>query len=162
MSNMITMLLMRATSGVGKSTLAKQIKQYNESCHIKTEIFSTDNFWLLATGEYRFDAKRLGIAHEWNQRQVEIALDRQNIEERPDCVIIDNTNLRFEELIPYLKIAKNRGIPAFEVVPNTPWMYNTDELVKRNQHGVPRETIERMLKKFEPSLQSRITEYLLT
>ena len=159
---MKTMLIARSVAGAGKSYLCKQIKSYNESCHIKTEIFSTDNFWLLATGEYRFDPTRLGIAHAWNQRQVEIALDRENVAERPDCVIIDNTNLRFEELIPYLKIAKYRGIPAFEVVPNTPWMYNIDELVKRNQHGVPRETIERMLARFEASLQTRIMDYMLS
>lgn len=155
------MLICRGVPGQGKSFLAKQIQLYNNKVGIKTEIFSTDNFWMLADGTYRFDPARLGIAHQWNQRQVEIALDRENVSDIPDCVIIDNTNLRFEELIPYLKIAKYRGVSVFEVVPNTPWMYNIDECVKRNQHGVPREAIERMMKKFETSLQTRITEYLL-
>lgn len=156
---MQTMVIMKGCPGSGKSFLAKQIKTYNERCNIKTEIFSTDNFWLLATGEYRFDPTRLGIAHAWNQQQVINAFERYGYAQ-PDCVIIDNTNLTFGEVKPYLDIAKSYKIAVFEVVPNTPWAYNVDELVKRNQHGVPRETIERMLNKFEPNLQTRIMEYI--
>lgn len=157
---MKTMLIMRGIPGQGKSFLAQQIESYNPSW-VKTEIFSTDNFWKLSDGTYRFDMKRLGIAHEWNQQQVKNAYARHAYAV-PECVIIDNTNLTFSEVKPYLDIAKNEKVAVFEVVPNTPWMYNVDELVKRNQHNVPRETIERMLKKFEPALQGRIMDYLLS
>ena len=153
------MLIMRGWPGSGKSFLAKQIQTYNEKCFIKTEIFSTDNYWMLKDGTYRFDATKLGVAHGWNQTKVDEALSRYGFAV-PDCIIIDNTNLTFKELIPYLDIAKSYKVSAFEVVPNTPWMYNTQECVDRNQHCVPFEAIERMMKKFEPSLQTRITEYM--
>lgn len=156
---MKTMLIMRGWPGSGKSYLAKQTEALANKCLLNCEIFSTDNFWMLADGTYRFDPTRLGIAHEWNRTQVSNACKRYPYA-IPECVIIDNTNLTFKEFVPYLDIAKLNKFMVFEVVPNTPWMYNTQECVERNQHGVPFDAIKRMQDKFQPSLQSKITEYM--
>ena len=157
---MKTMILTRGWPGSGKSYLSKQIAQKAANNNIRCETFSTDNYWM-QNGDYIFNPTKLSIAHKWNQDNVRFACEEKLGFAKPELVIVDNTNLTFKELIPYLNIAKKNNYIPFEVVPNTPWMYNIQECVDRNQHGVPSEAIERMMKKFEPNLQARIMEYIL-
>jgi predicted kinase len=149
-------LLMRGCPSSGKSYLANKILEEKIALGKTAVIRSTDNYWYLEDGTYKFDINKLSIAHKWNQ-----LLCREDAENKIQYIIIDNTNLKFKDILPYLNIAKEFGYDVGEVIPDTPWMQDAQECFKRNAHNVPFEVIERMQKTFRlfPSLKKRINEY---
>ena len=69
MNSKMPVFLIRGIPGAGKSTFAKALKNAldNEGKWSQSGIFETDNFFVDSkTGEYKFNANLLGIAHEWN------------------------------------------------------------------------------------------------
>ena len=124
---------MRGLPGSGKSTKAESLA----GTRVSADMFFMED------GEYKFDRTKLGQAHAWCQASAE---GRLKAGVYP--VIVDNTNLSQSELMVYAKIAKSAGA-AFEVAYSpAPWAMDVDECTKRNTHGVPRESIERMLSRF--------------
>lgn len=153
---MKTMWLCRGISGSGKSTLAKRLKAFyeQESNNDLIEILSTDDFFN-KNGIYKFDREQLHHAHQWNINRCH---QRCSVGFH---VIIDNTNTTWKEILPYLDIAKAYKYNVVEVIPNTSWKNDPGDCFVKNVHGVSLETITSMIKRFQPNLQSRITEYLL-
>ena len=132
--------LCRGCPGSGKSFIARKLVGNGQ-------IFSTDDYWYIKNGTYNFDITKLGVAHKWNQRRVEKAV-AVNI----TSIVIDNTNVTLKDAKTYSLAFKKALINNYEikiVVPETEWAFNLEELLKRNSHNVPRETIERMLNKWE-------------
>jgi NEDD4-binding protein 2 len=78
-----TLYILRGISGSGKSYLSKQIIKEHDG---KGEIFSTDDYFM-KDGKYVFDGKKLGIAHDWNQKRSFEAMKKGITP-----IIIDNTN----------------------------------------------------------------------
>jgi hypothetical protein len=109
-----------------------------------TSYNSTDAYWVRPDGRYDWNFKLIGEAHEWN---------RQNVEEACRVglryVVVDNTNLIFKEIRPYVEMAKKYGYEVEIVESDAPWRYDAEECAKRNTHGVPLETIKKMLAKRE-------------
>jgi predicted kinase len=60
-------------------------------------------------------------------------------------VIIDNTNTNSKDRKKYEKLAEKYEAEVVFVEPEANWRYDLEELVKRNEKGVPRETIERQM-----------------
>ena len=125
--------LIGGPSGSGKTTLAKHIWRATAgSFH-----FETDNYFVDALGEYRFDATKLGDAHGSTQMMV-----RDTMLRHPNAdIIISNTFAAQWERKPYIDLAKHYG---YEWV----WMpmftsLNDEELAARNVHGVPVATIRK-------------------
>lgn len=123
-------ILMSGIPGSGKST-------FIEKHFPQADVCSADKFFM-ASGQYRFDASKLGAAHGECLR---------NFIHRVSCdpcetVVVDNTNLSALELAPYVAIANAFGI--------TPELYtlNVEPAIAaaRNVHGVPAAGIERMAK----------------
>ena len=87
------LVLMRGLPGSGKSTLAREIAGRDAGI-----ILSTDDFFIQHKdgpgGAYKFDARRLGEAHEWNQVRC-----HQAMRERQGLIIIDNTNLQVRRTV---------------------------------------------------------------
>ena len=135
--------LMRGVAGSGKSYLANLLE---EKYQFESQVFSADVYWLRPDGRYDFNPRLLGNAHEWN-----FNCFCQALKDEISHVIVDNTNTTAKECSPYIHKALKAGYKVYIVEPNTPWCLNVDELVKRNQHSVPREAIERMLSRWEPS-----------
>ena len=132
--------LCRGLPGSGKSFIARKLVGNGQ-------IFSTDDYWYIKNGTYDFDITKLGTAHKWNQRRVEKAV---NVGISP--IVIDNTNVTLKDAKTYKKAFENAitlGYKIKIVVPETEWVTNVDELFTRNSHNVPRETIEKMLNKWE-------------
>jgi NEDD4-binding protein 2 len=106
---------------------------------------SADDFFL-KSGTYQFDARLLKKAHdECKDKANKATRDGINL------IIIDNTCSQQWEMAPYLLIAKDRG---YRVVFRTIGKRDEDSLklyASRNEHGVPREAIDRMVKRFEPN-----------
>jgi NEDD4-binding protein 2 len=143
------LVLMHGLLGGGKSTLAQKLAKENNAV-----IYSTDNFWLI-DGEYKFDFKYLGDAHRWNQLNVLKALRSSY-----PYVIVDNTNLTWAECEKYVRMAFDFDYEVAIVEPDTPWKYDVEECFIRGTHGVPKETLEKMLARMESteSIYNKITE----
>ncbi|RUS85561.1 hypothetical protein EGW08_006704, partial [Elysia chlorotica] len=107
-------------------------------------VLSTDDFFS-QSGTYAFDRNDLGQAHEWNKKRA-----LQCVKQSKFPIIIDNTNTTLWELLPYavLAIEYRYDVQMFE--PDTPWRFKLGELVRRNTHSVPKETIQRMKERYEP------------
>ena len=125
-----TMLIIRGLAGSGKSTIVRRLEETfpgSVSC-------SADQFFLQpGTGEYQFDRSQLGAAHKWCQSKAEEACRN-----RANIVIVDNTNVKRWEMVPYFKLADKYRYSVVLVEPRTPWRFNIDELARRNRHGVDR------------------------
>ena len=133
------LIIMRGISGSGKSTLAKELGQNGI-------IFSTDDFFM-KNGKYMFDPKKIGEAHQWNLNRA-----IQAMQQEISPIVIDNTNTQAWEAKKYVEEGKKRGYKIEVREPNTPWKFDAEELAKRNTHGVPKASIEKMLNRWEPDL----------
>jgi predicted kinase len=128
--------ILRGISGSGKSTLARE--KFPEA-----KVFSTDDRFIVE-GQYRFNPASLGEAHHENQRLVEYAMQQGE-----PHIVVDNTNTRMWEMLPYARLAVAYGYQIDIVEPTTTWRFDVDELAKRNTHGVPRESIKNMVARYE-------------
>lgn len=120
--------------GSGKSHKAREIQQEQGGL-----ILSTDSIFECGP-HYLWTPSVLKEAHQVNQAKTRVALTRAL------SVIIDNTNVSKWQRQPYIDLAAEFGIEYELVEPDTAWKYDAAECAKRNTHGVPIESIERMLK----------------
>lgn len=142
------LIIMRAPSGVGKSTLAKELGKNGT-------ILSTDDFFLSDGGEYQFDGKKLGHAHQWNiQRTLEAM--KKNV----SPIVIDNTNTKLYEMKPYVQMAQTYGYEVEFVEPNwhanlkkSDGTWNPDFIKELQQKRVgkslPPEMVDRMVARYD-------------
>jgi len=135
-------ILNRGIPGSGKSTLADKIFCELE-LDVKSLICSTDEYWIRPDGVYDWNPKLVKQAHEWNQELFNYCLISEF-----ELVIVDNTNITWKEMKPYVKLALGRGYDIEFQEPDTPWMFDVDELFKRNIHSVPKETIQNMANRY--------------
>lgn len=131
-----TLYILRGVSGSGKTTLAKTLEQLPNTISI-----AADDFWyFLGDGQYKFDIKRLGEAHEWCRSGVNVLL-KSGVN-----VVLHNTNTSEKEIKPYLDMAKQ-------------YDYNVVSLVVENRHGnsnvhnVPKEVVVNQEKRLRGSLK---------
>lgn len=120
------MILVRGLPGSGKSTIAKNLIGWY--WHLET-----DQFWM-KDGEYKFDASKLGEAHQWCQNET------RNLMNRGFSPVVSNTFTTRKELQPYFDIAKE-----FHIVPQVILC----QAQYGNIHNVPEETLKRMEARFE-------------
>lgn len=107
-------------------------------------VCSSDHYFVCpCCRAYTFDAERLGAAHSWCQRKCMKAM-----EGGVNAVIVDNTNCTARECRTYVLLADQFAYDVEFLEPETPWAFNLDELFRRNVHGVPREGLERMLRRW--------------
>ena len=136
-------IIVRGVSGSGKSTLAKELGA-------EGEIYSTDDFFS-KDGDYAFNPKMLGKAHEWNQERVWDAM-RKGV----SPIVVDNTNRQLWEMKAYAAMAKEYGYEVEFAEPNwspelkTPeGKWNVDFLRGKNTHGVDDATLQRMVDSYD-------------
>lgn len=131
--------IVRGPSGSGKSTIANKIRENSDSLSM---VFEADNFFHDVRGEYNFQAKLLGKAHQWNVINVEKVM----FSGVPN-VIVSNTSMTIDEMGPYIQLAEKYG---YELkVFRTPGPWDLDTLYHRNLHNVPLETIQRQINRYE-------------
>lgn len=132
------LIVCRGAPGSGKSTLAKKLGQGGS-------VFASDDFFMI-NGEYHYDRDAIAHAHLWNQGRVRGAMKRG-----VSPIVVDNTNITWAEIVPYAKLARENGYAISYAEPDTPWKFDVDELTKRNTHGVPRDVIQNMVSKWQPT-----------
>lgn len=136
------LILMRGVSGSGKSTKAKKIQE-----KLGGVIFSTDDFFTDAEGNYKFNPRELNANHNKNFERTLEAMS-----EFVSPIIIDNTNLQAWEMKNYVEAANFYKYKIKIIDVDTP----RDEIMKRQQSRVgktlPPEIIDRMLNKYQRNL----------
>lgn len=132
-------IILRGIPGCGKSAYAGMLKGATAPSH-RYAVFSADNFFIVA-GKYRFDPSKLPEAHaECLRLFVEYCFRHFGWEE--GTVVVDNTNITAAEVAPYYAIATayEHKVRVVNVNPHV----SPDIAHKRNVHGVPSTTCDRM------------------
>ncbi|XP_007129301.2 NEDD4-binding protein 2 isoform X1 [Physeter macrocephalus] len=135
----LVLVLLRGLPGSGKSFLARTLQEDNPS----GVILSTDDYFYI-NGQYQFDVKYLGEAHEWNQNRA-----KEAFEKKVSPIIIDNTNLQAWEMKPYVALSQKHKYKVLFREPDTWWKFKPKELARRNIHGISKEKITRMLEHYQ-------------
>nr|XP_019607539.1 PREDICTED: NEDD4-binding protein 2 isoform X2 [Rhinolophus sinicus]XP_019607540.1 PREDICTED: NEDD4-binding protein 2 isoform X2 [Rhinolophus sinicus]XP_019607541.1 PREDICTED: NEDD4-binding protein 2 isoform X2 [Rhinolophus sinicus]XP_019607542.1 PREDICTED: NEDD4-binding protein 2 isoform X2 [Rhinolophus sinicus] len=135
----LVLILLRGLPGSGKSFLARTLQEDNPS----GVILSTDDYFYI-NGQYQFDVKYLGEAHEWNQNRA-----KEAFEKKVSPIIIDNTNLQAWEMKPYVALSQKHKYKVLFREPDTWWKFKPKELARRNIHGVSKEKITRMSEHYQ-------------
>lgn len=130
------LIILRGLPGSGKSEKAKQLVG-NGIIH------STDNFFI-KNGRYVFDSDNVGKFHYFN-----LMNSIRSMQRGISPIIIDNTNIMAFYCASYVDQGKMYGYEIIIIEPDTSWAFDVEELVKRNKHGAPRETILEMLEQYE-------------
>lgn len=131
------LIFLRGLPGSGKSDIAKKLVE-------KGIIHSTDHY-LIKNGKYEFDRDNIAKYHYYN-----LVNSIRSMKKGISPIIIDNTNIAASSCINYVEQGKMYGYEIVIIEPDTPWAFDVEELVIRNSHNVPRDTIIDMLQKYEP------------
>ena len=141
------MFVMRGLPGSGKSTLVNAIKSvYAKDAAGDFTICSADDFFMI-NGTYHFDTSRLSDAHEDCQRRM-----KEAVISRVRTIVIDNTNIMYWEMKPYINTANPEGYIVILAEPKTPWRVNPEILAQKNTHGVPKEVLHKKVKTYNPAV----------
>ena len=130
------LIILRGLPGSGKSVIARKLVG-NGIIH------STDDY-LIKNGKYEFDHDNIAKFHYFNLMD-----SIRSMKKGISPLIIDNTNIMAFHCINYVEQGKMYGYEIEVVEADTPWAFDVEELVKRNSHNVPKETIIDMLQKYE-------------
>jgi len=136
-------IIMRGLSGSGKSTLARQLAGDTG------QLFAADDYFMDEQGNYNWSGPRVPDAHQWNHGRIKKAID-----EGASPVIMDNTNISkwdLKQSKPLIEYAERMGYNVRIEETQTPWAFNAEELVKRNQHGVNLKSIQKQINKWYPN-----------
>lgn len=131
-------IILRGTPGAGKSTTAQIMQQ-----GINGQFYEADQYFMV-DGEYKFDASKLGAAHQWCKNQVEHDL------EAGFDVIVSNTFTTIKELRPYFELGKKYGIKPSVLTCHANY---------GSTHNVPEESLQRMKERFVYNLDDLYAEY---
>lgn len=141
------LVIMRGIPGSGKSTAAKRLVK-------EGVIHSTDDL-IEATGDYLGYFEEIKRTNNWAKHGRMHSKNFKNayesMKEGVSPVIIDNTNIKAAEAKKYVMAALELGYANenIEFVEVGTAGLTAEALAERNTHGVPLETIERMIKSME-------------
>ena len=122
-----TVIIMRGHSGSGKSTWI--------SNNVPDALVCSADFYFSRSGEYKFNPKLLGVAHQ----HCKLEFARSLMADSP-LVVVDNTNTTLKEMKYYVETARRYGYMLMFIRLDTP----VDVAAGRNLHGVPRDAVQRM------------------
>lgn len=123
---MLNCYLMQGIPGSGKSTLAKTLGG---------TICSADDYFY-QNGVYKFDREYLPNAHQACMKKFITVCNSTR------DVVVDNTNISLEEMIPYVRVAQAYG---YGVIVHT-ITCSPQVALSRGLHGVPSDVIIHMYK----------------
>ena len=124
------LILVRGLPGSGKTTLSQLLTAF---------VLEADMYFM-QDGEYKFDAAKLKLAHQWCKDQCESFMKR----EKPK-IAVSNTFTQDWEMESYIELAKQYG-------------YRVHTIIVENRHGgvnthdVPDATLGNMRNRFSVKL----------
>jgi len=122
--------LIRGLPGSGKSTLARVLSQVTKCKH-----FEADMFFTKKDGTYKFDEKRIGMAHSWCFKKTDEALEKGH------SVVVANTFLQRRNMSSYEKLADEHNADFEILEAKGRW---------KNIHNLPASTFKAMKINWEP------------
>lgn len=132
------LILLRGCPGSGKSTLAKELTGGSGS-----EYFEADSYFVNESGEYKFDATQIKLAHQKCKENVEFAMVYGP---KPlNTIVVSNTFTQEWEMKDYYELAEKHGYTVFSLIVEN--RHNG-----KNEHNVPTEKLEKMKSRFEIKL----------
>lgn len=149
MSMLKRVTIMRGLPGSGKSTWIDQEFRAQSSKPCELAVCSADRFFLDEHKKYVFNPTKLGEAHRECLRNFvdSVTTDWADDHLPPLEIVVDNTNMRVDEMLPYIRVAQAYGIPI-QVVN---LIISTQTAVERNLHGVPNHSVKRMADRYQPT-----------
>ena len=126
------LILIRGIPGAGKSTHAKGLYEKDEIV-MWTE---TDDYWIRPDNHYDFNVHRIKEAHAWCLQQTRNWMER----EPKQVYAVANTFTQLWEMQKYIELAEELGYDLEVHRLNGGY---------ENTHGVPAETIQKMVDRFE-------------
>lgn len=130
------LFILRGLPGSGKSDIAKKL--------VGNGIIHSTDRYLIKNGKYEFDRDNIAKYHYYN-----LMSSIRSMKRGISPIIIDNTNVTASSCINYVEQGKTYGYEIVVIEPDSPWAFDVEELVKRNSHDVPRDTIIDMIQKYE-------------
>jgi len=97
------LILIRGLPGSGKSTLAQQLFQSYLDQNIAAVHYEADQYFTQTSGQYVWDASKIGAAHEWCRTSAKLALEQEQ------TVLVSNTFTLKRELTPYFEMIQEYG-----------------------------------------------------
>lgn len=139
------LILVRGLPGSGKSTAAEVLAQnkidlLEFGLASKSDTICTADDYFMVGGEYKWNAKDIGRAHEWCQEKCRTAM--RNNEHR---IFVANTTTTQKEMKPYYDMSNEFG-------------YNVISIIVENRHGgknvhnVPADVLDKMKQRFDIKL----------
>lgn len=142
------LVMIRGLPGSGKTHLATNIVRSTVGGDPSQFIFSADDYFvMLGRGPYQYVRSKLTEAHNYAQKKAFSAM-RKGV----SPVIVCNTHTQSWEMQPYVVTGVQNGYIVRVLEPNTPWARNVNELVRKNTHGVVKESIRNMIERYEGNL----------
>lgn len=143
-----TLVIMRGEPGSGKSTRAKELKEKLEEKGLRVGIFSTDNIFYNADGEYEFVPFAIGAAHAFERQELILSMRAREY----DVYFLDNTHLQRWEYLDAVRDAMLEHISVFV------WDLREGPNYG-NIHGVPEDRVKMMLENSDKPYPSHIEKY---
>lgn len=140
--------LLRGVSGSGKTQRANELRPHGGV------VISTDDFFTDDKGNYKFDYSKISQAHDVTRAQVEAHMTMGK------NIIVDNTNTRWWEMMPYLEMAKKFDYTVRIVMCGSLKSEFLEHYAERNKHGTPLEVVQRQASNFEKLMDPKAA-YLL-
>lgn len=128
-----SLILLRGLPGAGKNTLAEAITD-------KENICCADDFFM-DKGEYKFDATKLGAAHDYCQTKC-----RLRMAVGAPLIIVANTLTSEREMKPYEDLARQFGYMVHSVI-----LENRHD--GQNSHNVPEASLEKMRNRLSTNIK---------
>lgn len=129
-----SLLLIRGIPNAGKSFLAELIAEN------KNAIICEADQYFMVDGEYKFDANKLNLAHNFCKNKAEKGM-RDNV----DLVIVSNTSSTDREINVYKELAEQYNYIFISIIVE-------NRRGGKSIHNVPAETILKMRDRFVVSI----------
>lgn len=133
---MTRLIIMSGTPGAGKTTYVQ--------ANFSTAVVCSADHYFMKNGDYCFDKRQLGEAHKQCFERFNKAMTEQ-----AELIVIDNTSTKLRDLREYIDPALSNSYEVEVIVLKVPVLV----AFKRNTHGVPLETIDRMASNIENTLK---------